>query len=51
MFRSFAIISVLACAALPVCAQDLSGTGADAPRIVLTGVDNAFNLANDIVLI
>ncbi len=28
MFRSFAIISVLACAALPVCAQDLSGTGA-----------------------
>lgn len=32
-------------------AIDLSGTGADAPRIILIGVANVFDLANDIVLI
>ena len=32
-------------------AIDLSGTGADAPRIILLGVDNVFNMLDDIVLI
>jgi Ca2+-binding RTX toxin-like protein len=32
-------------------AIDLSGTGADSPRIILLGVDNIFSLANDITLV
>ena len=32
-------------------AIDLSGIGADRPRLILLGFDNAFDLANDIVLI
>lgn len=32
-------------------AIDLSGNGADFPRIILLGVDNAFDMANDINLI
>lgn len=32
-------------------AIDLSGNGADAPRIILLGVDNIFNMVDDIVLI
>lgn len=32
-------------------AIDLSGTGANAPRIILLGVDNIFDMANDITLV
>ncbi|MCB1431208.1 MAG: calcium-binding protein [Alphaproteobacteria bacterium] len=32
-------------------AIDLSGNGADAPRIILLGFDNIFNIVDDIVLI
>jgi hypothetical protein len=31
-------------------AIDLSGSGADAPRVVLHGVDNGFDLAGSIIL-
>ena len=32
-------------------AIDLSGTGADSPRIILLGVDNIFSMADDITLV